>query len=70
MQYFTKTIGDKELELGIDIQPCTLGGLEEEPCGETMEILSAKFDGNDIYHLLENEHLYFAFEQIANELTK
>lgn len=70
MELYTKTIGDKELELGIHIQPCTLGGLEEEPCGETMEVASVSFDGNDISDMLQNEHLYFAFEQIAEELTK
>lgn len=69
-EIYTKTIGDKELELGIKIDGGSNGSLTEEPYGATNEVVSVSFDGTDISDMLQNEHLYFAFEQIAEELTK
>ena len=70
MDFYTKTIGDKELVLGIKIDGGCNGGLEEEPYGATVEVVFVCFNGNDISDLLQNEHLCYAFEQIADELTK
>ncbi len=68
IQYYTKTIDNKELELGIDIDYGSAGGLEEQPYGMTIEVVSAKYDDNDITGLLQDERFYFVFETIANKL--